>query len=128
LVAINSPGKDFNQMRTHESRFFLILFLLLSSCLLLAQSDLLTAAGANRNRAQAKPASGEWYSPTQVSLTIQAEGITNTATYEIISDQELKITTNAKDKRGQQETSEIMFVNGRSHWMLRPDENWRRPR
>ena len=106
-------------MRIHKFKFFLILLLLQSGCLLLAQSDVLTAAGANPNRAQAKPqASSEWYNPTHVSLNVQAEGVTNRVTYEISSDHDLKITTNAKGKRGQQETSEIMFVNGHSKWML----------
>jgi hypothetical protein len=106
-------------MRTYKLGFSLLLSLLLSSGLLLAQSDVLTAAGANRNRTQAKSqANSEWYNANQVSLTVQAEGITSTATYEITSDQDLKITTNTKGKNGQQETSEIMFVNGQSHWML----------
>ena len=86
---------------------------------MLAQSDVLTAAGANRNRTQAKQqANSEWYTANQVSLTVKAEGITDTSTYEITNDQDLKITTNTKGKRGQQESSEIMFVNGQSQWML----------
>jgi hypothetical protein len=106
-------------VRIHNFKFSLILFLLQSSCLMPAQSDVLTAAGANRNRAQAKQqTSSEWYNPTHVSLTVQAEDTTNTVAYEISSDQELKITTNAKGKHGQQETSEIMLVNGRCQWML----------
>lgn len=113
------PGKELQpKMRTHKFRFSLLLSLLLSSGLVLAQSDVLTAAGANRNRTQAKQqANSEWYNANQVSLTVQAEGITSTATYEITSDQDLKITTNTKGKNGQQGTSEIMFVNGQSHWM-----------
>lgn len=106
-------------MRTHKLTFYLTVFLFLTSCFLLAQSDVLVAAGAKRNKAPEKEqTSSEWYNPTHVALTVYAEGITNTTTYVITTDQELKITTNAKGKRGQQETSEIMLVNGRSQWML----------
>src|SRR5215471_14374439 len=106
-------------MRNYRAKFSLVVLLLQSTCLILAQSAALSAVSPDRSRADAKPQAGsEWYNPTRVSLSIQADGVASTMTYEISGDKELRVTTVAKCKGGQKETSEIMLVNGQCQWML----------
>src|SRR5437763_6397620 len=101
------------------NKFFLIVLLLQASPIVLAQSDVVSAARANRARVESKrDDDSEWYKATRVSLRAQEQGSVSTTTYEISGSQELKITMDAKGKQGQQETGEIMLINGQSKWML----------
>jgi hypothetical protein len=99
-------------------KYILTAFLVLISSMSLAQSDVASAARANRNKLESKTAQNEgWYAGNKISLRIQEEGNALT-TYEIGANQELRITIEGKTKRGQRETGQIMLISGQQQWML----------
>lgn len=96
---------------------FLIAPRLQLSNVALAQ-DVAAAARANRAaKASSTKTEGAWYSPTRVTLHAQNQDNAAVMVYEISSNQDLRITMDAKVE-GKREIGTIMLVNGQRQWML----------
>lgn len=96
---------------------FLIAPLLQPDASVVAQ-DVAAAARANRaSKTASTKTDGAWYSPTRVTLRAQDQDNAATMVYEITSNQDLRITMDAKVE-GKREIGAIMLINGQRQWML----------